>query len=131
MNSHHEIHDVLDRYFDGIYRGDVPQLKATFHPQAMLFGEVKGQPYLKSLADYLKAVENRKSPRDSGESFRMKTLAVEVLDDIAYARAHCPMLGFNYVDYLALVRQGGQWLIVNKLFTHVSPSIPENHTGKP
>jgi hypothetical protein len=29
------------------------------------------------------------------------------------------MLGFNYVDYLSLVRCDGRWLIVNKTFTHV------------
>ncbi len=130
MNSHQEIHDVLNRYFDAIYRGDVPQLKATFHPQALLFGEVNGQPYLKPLADYLNAVENRKSPKESGESFRMKTLEMEVLANIAYAKTHCPMLGFNYFDYLALVRQGNQWLIVNKLFTHVPPSTAENQSEK-
>jgi hypothetical protein len=128
MNIHQQIHDVLDRYFDAIYRGDVPQLKTAFHPQAILFGEVNGQPYLKPLAEYLNAVENRKSPQASGESFRMKTLAVEVLDNnsIAYAKTHCQMLGFNYFDYLALVRQEDQWLIVNKLFTHIPPLASEN-----
>ncbi|RJF92000.1 nuclear transport factor 2 family protein [Noviherbaspirillum saxi] len=127
MNNHQEIHDVLNRYFDAIYRGDVPQLKGAFHPQAILFGEINGQPYLKLLADYLNAVENRQSPQASGESFRMKTLAVEVLDNIAYAKTHCQMLGFNYFDYLALVRQEGRWLIVNKLFTHVPPSTEIQH----
>ncbi|HYD58819.1 MAG TPA: nuclear transport factor 2 family protein [Noviherbaspirillum sp.] len=128
MNIHQEIHDVLNRYFDAIYRGDVPRLKTTFHPQAILFGEIDGQPYLKPLAEYLNAVENRKSPQEAGEPFQMKTLAVEVLDNnsIAYAKTHCQMLGFNYFDYLALIRQEGQWLIVNKLFTHLPPLTPEN-----
>jgi hypothetical protein len=121
MHSHNEIHELLDRYFNSIFTGDTAALKATFHPQAILFGEVKGQPYLKPLADYLSAVENRKSPQESGEEFRMKTLSVEVLGNIGYAKTHCPMLGFNYFDYLALEREGGQWMIVNKLFTHVAP----------
>lgn len=115
-----DVLDVVDRYFEGLYIGDVALLKAIFHPQAVLFGEVKGQPYLKPIAEYLEIIANRASPRDLGEPFRMEALAVEVLGDVAYARVHSPMLGGNYFDYLALVRQDDRWLIVNKLFTHVA-----------
>jgi hypothetical protein len=117
---HQDVLDVVDRYFKGLYTGDVALLRTIFHPQAVLFGEVKGQPYLKPIAEYLEIVASRASPRDLGEPFQMEVLAVEVLDTVAYARVHSPMLGGNYFDYLALVRQDDRWLIVNKLFTHVA-----------
>ena len=119
VNDHQEILAVLDAYFEGIYRGDTDLLRSAFHPQACLFGAIKGQAYFKPLDDYLAAVANRQSPKALGEVFAMKPLSVEVLDDIAFAKAHCRMLGFNYYDYLSLQRHEGQWLIVNKLFTHV------------
>jgi hypothetical protein len=32
----------------------------------------------------------------------------------------CPMLGFDYVDFLSLLREDGRWAIVAKLFTHLA-----------
>lgn len=119
-HRHQDVLDVVDRYFEGLHTGDVAMLGMVFHPQAVLFGEVKGQPYLKPIAEYLAIVANRPSPSDLGEPFRMEALAVEVLGNVAYVRAHSPMLGGNYFDFLALVRQDDRWLIVNKLFTHVA-----------
>lgn len=120
MTPHEEIFMLLSRYFDGLYRGDVALLRTVFHPQAILFGEVGGQPYLRTLDDYLAIVAGRKSPQFLREHFRMKPLSVEVLGPIGNARVSCPMLGYNYVDYLALLRKDDQWQIVNKLFTHVA-----------
>lgn len=121
MSDHQAILEVLRDYFNGVFSGDVDLLKTVFHPEATLFGEIKGQPYQKSLDNYLAIVANRQSPAALGESFLMKPLAIEVLDNIAFAKTHCQMLGFNYFDYLALLRQEGRWQIVNKLFTHVTP----------
>jgi 3-hydroxyacyl-CoA dehydrogenase len=120
MSSEHEINQVLDTYFDGLYRGDTARLRAVFHPQAALFGDVRGAPYQNTLDGWLEAVAKRRSPFDLGEAFRMRVLGIEVIQEIAYAKAQCPMLGFNYVDYLSLLRQDGRWLITNKLFTHVA-----------
>ena len=120
MKDQQEILTLLNAYFEGIYIGDTVLLRSAFHPQACLFGEIKGQGYFKTLDDYIAAVENRQSPKELGEAFLMKPLSIEVLGDIAFAKAHCRMLGFNYYDYLSLLRHEGKWRIVNKLFTHVA-----------
>lgn len=119
MNDHQQILELLLTYSESVFNGDVPRLRSTFHPQAALFGEVKGVAYYKTLDDYLSAVAQRKSPRDVGESFAMKPLAVDVQGPVGMARMHSPMLGFNYIDYLSLTKQDGQWKIANKTFTHV------------
>jgi hypothetical protein len=119
VSSHHAVLEVLERYFGGIYSGDVAQLGSTFHPRAILGGEVKGQPYYKTVEEYLDAVRNRKSPKELGEPFAMKVISVEVQGSIALAKAHCPMLGFNYFDYLSFVLLEGRWVIVSKVFTHL------------
>lgn len=116
---HQEIHNVIKTYFDSIFYGNVELLRTTFHPGAILSGEVKGAPYYKTLEEYLQIVQDRKSPNDLGEEFKMQTLAVEILDHIAFVKTHCQMLGFNYFDYLSLVRKGDRWLIVSKVFTHI------------
>lgn len=118
VDAHQEIDALLKKYFDGLFYGDTALLRSVFHPQALLFGEVRGAPYQNSLEGFLSAVAQRESPHQRGEKFRMEALGIEVLNQIAYVKAHCPMLGFNYFDYLALVHDGARWLITNKLFTH-------------
>lgn len=109
---------VIADYFRGIYEGDIETLRRVFHPQAQLFGDIKGQPYHRTLPDYLEAVRARKSPAALGESFQMRILSIECINGIASARLHCPMLGFNYHDVLALNFIEGRWQVVSKLFTH-------------
>jgi hypothetical protein len=115
-----QIAGVLEDYFQGIYSGDVQLLKYVFHVRCTLFGEIKNATYLKSFDEYLDVVKNRKSPKELGETFRMNIVSIEVLGNIAYAKAHVPMFEFNYYDYLSLLKNDqGCWQIVNKLFTHV------------
>jgi hypothetical protein len=53
---------VLSNYFKGIFNGDVKLLRSVFHSQALVGGDVNGQPYTKTLDQYLEGVKNRKSP---------------------------------------------------------------------
>ncbi|RZJ09273.1 MAG: nuclear transport factor 2 family protein, partial [Rubrivivax sp.] len=46
MNDREELLALLQRYFDGLYRGDVELLAAVFHPRARLYGEVQGKVLL-------------------------------------------------------------------------------------
>jgi hypothetical protein len=119
MSPHQEVHEVVDAYLASLFDGDVERLRSTFHPGAILSGEVKGSPYYRPLDEYLEVVRNRKSPKALGETFRMQVLSVEVTGPIAFVKTHSPMLGFNYFDFLSLVRHGGRWVIAAKIFTHV------------
>ena len=119
MSSEQEITTVLNTYLDGLYRGDTARLRTVFHPRSALFGDVRGAPYQSAVEGWLEALAKRQSPFAAGEEFKMRILSIEVTRDIACAKANCPMLGFNYIDYLSLVRHDGQWLIANKLFANV------------
>lgn len=114
-----EIGKVIHNYLEGIYQGDVERLRSSFTDNAQLWGEVKGAEYFKSLENYLESVKNRKSPRELGEVFKMKILSLEIMGNVATAKLHVPMLGYNYYDFLSLRIVEGEWKIVNKLFTHV------------
>lgn len=111
------IGEVLRAYGDGIFEGDVIKLRAQFHPRAMLYGEVRGEPYCRTLDEYLGIVARRQSPQALGESHGMSVTSVSVAGEIAMARMRCVMLGYDYADFLSLVREKGRWLIVSKVFT--------------
>jgi hypothetical protein len=106
-------------YFQGIYEGKVELLQQVFHPGAWLFGDVKGQPYAKTLDEYLDGVAHRTSPKDSGKPYQTEIMSIEVIQSIAIAKARVKMYEFNYYDLLSFHRIDGQWLIVNKMLTHV------------
>jgi len=114
-----EIKAVVSNYFEGIYNGNAAQLKAVFHPETQLFGDINGEPYFKTATDYIEGVKNRKSPKDLDEDFKMKILSTEITGNNAVVKAHLPMLGFNYYDVLSMTKINGDWKIVLKLFTHI------------
>lgn len=114
-----DIENVIASYFEGLFYGDIQKLERSFATEAYLYGDIKGEAYVKNLNDYLEGVAGRKSPHELGEDFRMEILSVEVTGRVAVARLHVPMLGYNYYDYLALSKINDEWKIVNKLFVHV------------
>ena len=114
------VRQVLKAYGDGIYAGDVALLARVFDPRARLFGEVRGEPYFRDLAQYLDLVAHRQSPSELGEPYGFEILSVEVSGAIALARMRCRMLGHDYRDYLSLVCNDGCWRIVSKVFTDLA-----------
>jgi hypothetical protein len=119
MNQQDSIAAVVDAYFEGVYNGSVETLRALFDVDAQVYGEVDGHAYHKTVSAYLEGVAARKSPRQLGEPFLMKTLAVDRLGSIASVKLHSPMLGFNYHLYLTLCLRADRWTIVNKTFTNL------------
>lgn len=110
---------LLNHYFEGIHNGDVKLLKSVFHEKALIVGDVNGNPYFKTVGEYLEGVGSRKSPKELGESFRMEIISVEVINKTAVAKARVPIFDFNYYDQLSLAIVDGKWVIVNKLLTNV------------
>lgn len=108
-------------YFKGIYEGDINLLKQIFNEGTLLFGDVKGQPYAKTLDQYLDGVKNRQSPKDSGKSFKGDIVSIKVINTIAMAEVKVKMYDFNYSDLLSFHKMDGKWLIVNKMLTDVNP----------
>ena len=115
-----QIEKVLINYFQGIYLGDTVLLESSFHPDTILYGDINGEAYCKTLKDYIEGVKERNSPKEIGESFNMDIIGIDIIGSIAMAKLHVPMLGYNYYDYLSLTKVKGKWQIVNKLFTNVN-----------
>jgi hypothetical protein len=124
MQDHQTILQLLSDYFRGLHAGDVALLRSLFDPEAVLFAELKGASYRKSLDAYLDGVAQRSSPAQLNEPFRMRVLSLDVTHDMAIAKVYVPALGFNFYNYLSLLRKGGSWRIVSKVFDDV-PAGPE------
>ncbi|PLP99174.1 nuclear transport factor 2 family protein [Cupriavidus pauculus] len=117
--AHQQILQLLESYLDALYDGDVALLRATFHPDALLFAEVRGEIVQKTLDAYLQGVAGRESPASRNDPYGMSILSVDVLGKIASAKVRVRVAGNNYYNFLSLLSVGGDWQIVNKLYTHI------------
>lgn len=106
-------------YFPGIYESDTEKLKHIIYPGALLFGDVKGQPYAKTREEYLDGVKNRQSAKDSGKPFKGSIISIDMVNSIAVAKVHVKMYDFNYDEFLSFHKINNQWVIVNKMLTDV------------
>ena len=109
-----------DFYFKGIYEGNLDLLSQVFNTGTLLFGDVKGQPYAKTLDQYLDGVRNRQSPKDSGKPFKGEIVSLKIVNSIAIAEVKVKMYDFNYQEFLAFHKLDGKWLIVNKMISDVN-----------
>lgn len=109
-----------DYYFKGICEGDIKTLGNIFYPGALLFGDVKGGPYARTLDQYLDGVAHRQSPKDSGKPFKGTIISIDVVNSIAVAKVHVKMYEFNYDEFLSFHQLDGRWLIVNKMISDVT-----------
>jgi hypothetical protein len=106
-----------NNYIKGLYEGDLNLLKQIFYPGTLLFGDVKGEPYFKTLGQYLDGVANRQSPKDSGKPFKAEIISINVVNSIAIAELKVKLYDFNYHDMLSFHKLDGKWVIVNKMLT--------------
>lgn len=117
VSTHDAARDVVTRYFQGLFEGDVALLAEAFHPRAVLFGVVSGVSSERTLDAYLEVVAKRASPRMLGELHTMNIDTIDVVGPFVSVRATVAMLGYRYTDVLALAPYDGRLVIVNKLFT--------------
>lgn len=114
-----EIEKLINTYFEGIFYGKISNLSSCFSSDAIIYGDINSNDYIKTLSEYIETVKTRKSPNDLGETLNMSIIGIDILGKAAMVKLQVPMLGFNYYDYLSLFKIQSKWKIVNKLFTHV------------
>ncbi len=105
-------------YFEGMYNKDLDRLRKAFAPSAVLIGYFKGDLLNLPLDRWLTMLEDRPSPRDSGEAFEMRVVSTDVTGRVAAVKVVDLCFGMRYTDYLNMVKTDGQWKIVNKTFHH-------------
>ena len=113
-------HALNNYYFNGIYEGDLNALQNIFNPGTLLFGDVKGKPYSKTLDEYLDVVKNRQSPKDSGKPFKGTIHSISIINSIAVAKVHVKMYDFEYDEFLSFHKIDNRWVIVNKMMSDVA-----------
>ena len=117
-----QIEQTVRRYFDGLYNSSGDDIKATFHPDAMITGFMSdtGEMAAMKFDRFVTFVEDQTSPASTGEPYELDIVAVDIAGQVATAKVIDRYLGKRFTDYLSLVKDDKGWRIYNKLW-HADP----------
>lgn len=109
-----QVRRVAQAYLDGLLHGDTATLRNAFAADAQLFGVPGGALQVIPVAKW---IESRGGKRLEPENeYRQRVVAVDVSGDAAVARTDLVWPTVHYVDYLSMLKIGGEWKIVNKIW---------------
>ncbi|UTM59365.1 nuclear transport factor 2 family protein [Photobacterium sp. CCB-ST2H9] len=111
-----QVTEIIQTYFEGIHHGDTEKLSSIFHADAVL----KAPDLRRSVEVWLEVVRSREKPHTLGAEFAYRILSADVIGDQAMVKVLCPLLGHTYIDFLGLLKENGQWRIVNKMYADLA-----------
>ncbi len=105
-------------YYGGWYSAGPEQIARSLHPALVkraILQNKQGEDYLYNL-DKEQMVEKTRQGGGTDIPADKRHFEVTVLDQYEGIAA-VKVVGYEYVDYLQLAKENGQWLIVNALWT--------------
>lgn len=112
------VREVINRYLHGLKFNDVESFQQAFMPDAKLyFVNRDGSLGQLSQADWYRGFAAVAGKEEQGE---LRIVSFEVHRDIATVKVvedYPGNPGSRYTDYLNMVKFGGRWWIVNKVYT--------------
>lgn len=118
-SAYSELAASLAGYFDGLYHSDTARLRRIFHPKAIYACATDGDLLFRTMDEYFPVVDARPSPASRNEPRRDRIVSIEFAGDVtAFAKLNCAIGEKYFTDFLTLVRVGGPWQIISKVFHH-------------
>ncbi len=108
---------LLRAYYEGLWNCDIPLLQSLFSPRARYATPRDGSVLELDMDEYLPELAQRTPPAQSGTPYGYAVDSVDFAGpDTALARLSSSMFGYDYTDFLSLVRANGRWRIEAKVF---------------
>ena len=108
---------VLQNYFDALHHADAEQMDEVFHASGIYVTADETPPLIRDKQTYLDVLRHRESPHSRGEKRKDHIDSVEFAGhNTARARVRCSIGSKDFVDYLTLIRDGGRWQVIAKVF---------------
>ena len=120
QSDYAEILELLRNYYEGLYEVDVAKLREVFSPSARYATIMDGELLELSMDEYLPRVEKRTPPASEGVPYDYRVVSIRIAGEhTALAELECSLFGFDYTDFLSLLRIDGRWRIQAKVFEGV------------
>jgi len=108
------VRQAVEAYLHGLKFNDVASLKKAFYPEAKLFF-VKKDGTLGQLTQeqWYKGFEASAGQEEKGD---LKIVSVDITGNAASVKVREEYPNSIYTDYVSLLKLGGEWKIVNKVY---------------
>ena len=108
------VRQAVEAYLHGLKFNDVASLKKAFYPEAKLFF-VKKDGTLGQLSQeqWYKGFEASAGKEEKGD---LKIVSVDITGNAASVKVREEYPNSIYTDYVSLLKLGGEWKIVNKVY---------------
>jgi hypothetical protein len=106
---------ALEHYLQGHATGDAAHFSTAFHPESKLFWVRDGQLMQRTSADYIAAALGKPAADEAQRKRRI--VSVDVTGNAAIGKVELDYPSAKLTDYMSLLKVGGEWKIVNKIFT--------------
>lgn len=117
MKDYQQIEALLADYFDGLYQADADKLATVFHPKAYYSCTTGGELLNLSMSQYFEHVRQRVSPASLQQERKDKIIVIDLVgESTALAKVQCQILPKLFTDFLSLLKIGGRWQIISKVF---------------
>lgn len=115
------IRKVVQLYFDSYLNADAEGVARVFHEETRLYSVDQGALERTDLPDWLANLRGR---REKGDIRKAQTsiVSLDVAADAAAVKASLQFAEFAFTDYLSLLRIGGSWRIVGKIYAVQRPT---------
>ena len=113
---------ALEHYLAGHATGDGAHHRAAFHKVANLYFVRGDTVATRTGADYIAGSPGKPAPDEAQR--RRRILAIDRTGDAAVAKIELDYPNAVLTDYMALLKTGGEWKIVNKIFTTAPKTKP-------
>ena len=120
------VKDCINSYLDGITQGNAEKLTKAFHPQAMLRTVNAATA---KMQEFPVATFISKTPQ-GGVQAKATLISYSLVGQSAVATVELAFADFKYVDYLSLLKFGGEWKIVCRVFSKADLSEQPINGGK-
>ncbi len=115
MSDEQAIGTVVHLYVDGMAFCNEAALRKAFHPDAKIIGNYEGAVEWMSRDDFIAAIL-AEPPAPPGTQPLMDIEITDIEGDAAFVKVTDEFAGMRFSDYLSLLKIGGHWVIVNKLY---------------
>lgn len=127
--QHTDIDDItqlLQLYFDGLFRSDAALLARVFHPDAHYVCASDGELLQWDMPRYFDVVAQRKSPASLGQQRVDHIQSIQFAGPVtALAVVNCAIEPKFFTDFLSLIKLDDQWRIIAKVFHFQLNSNPK------
>ncbi len=111
------IEQTIQTYFDGLYEGDADKLASVFAETSALTWEQDGKVSVLGRDAWLDAV--RKRPSSKARNLPREDAILQIDQSgptTAFVKVKCQIPPRYFTDYLNLLKVGGKWTIVQKIY---------------